>query len=48
MPGRAVEGEVGQDLADDRAELEPVPGEAGAEDGQLRLGVPVDQKVLVR
>ena len=41
-------GEVGEDLADDRAELEAVAGEAGAEDGELGLRMAVDQEVLVR
>ena len=35
VTGGAVEGEVGQDLADDRGELEAVAGEAGG-DGHLR------------
>ena len=48
MARLAVEREVGQDLADDRAELEAVAGEAGADDGVLALRVAVDQEVLVR
>ena len=48
VPGLAVEREVGEDLADDGAELEPVTGEPGADDGELGVRVAVDEEVLVR
>jgi len=48
MRCRAFEGEIGEDLADDRAELEAVAGEACADDGVLRLGVPANEEMLVR
>ena len=48
MARLAVEGEVGEDLPDDRAELEAMAGEAGSDDGVLRLGMTVDKEVLVR
>ncbi len=44
---RAVDREVGEDLADDRAELVPVTGEPGADDGGRALRVAADQEVLV-
>ena len=43
----AVGRQVGEDLADDRAELEAVAGEAGPDDDVRRLGMEVDEEVLV-
>ena len=43
----AVEREVGEDLADDAAELEAVAGEAGGDDDLRRVGEQVDDEVLV-
>ena len=47
MARRALDGEVGEDLSDDRAELVAVPGEAGGDDGRRGVRVPVDEEVLV-
>ena len=44
----AVEREVGEDLADDGAELVAVAGEAGADDGGRGVRVAIDEEVLVR
>ncbi len=42
-----VESEVGEDLADDGAELEPAAGEPCAEDHTLALRVPVEDEIHV-
>jgi hypothetical protein len=43
----AAGNEVGHDLADDAAELEPVPRTRGDDEHLRRVGVPVDDEVLV-
>ena len=43
----AVDREVGEDLADDRAELVAVAREPGADDCRWRVRVAVDEEVLV-
>ena len=48
VPRPAVDGKVGEDLTDDRAKLEAMPGEARADDDRRRLGMAVDQEMLVR
>ena len=48
MPSPTVEGEVGENLADDRAELEAVAGEAGSEEPRWGVRVTIDEEVLVR
>lgn len=42
-----VESKVGEDLADDGAELEPATGEPCAEDHTFALWVPVEDEILV-
>jgi hypothetical protein len=48
VAGLAVEHEVGEDLAHDRAELETVTREPGCDDCEVGLGMPVEEEVLVR
>src|SRR6266545_7065364 len=48
VPRRAVDRQVGEDLADRAAELEAVAGEARADDDVRRVRVAVDHEVLVR
>ena len=44
---RSVERELGDDLADDRGELEAVAREAGGDDGRGALRMQVDEEMLV-
>ena len=46
--GRAVHGEIGQDLADTRAELVAVPGEACSDNDIAVLGQHIQDEMLVR
>src|SRR5262249_44397008 len=46
--GRPVDGEVGEDLADHRGELEAMPGAGGGERDARRSGMAVDDELLVR
>jgi hypothetical protein len=48
VAGLAVQGEVGGDLAEDAAELEPVPGAASDAHAAGRIGVEIDDEVPVR
>src|SRR5206468_11351694 len=47
VPGRSRRGEIGEDLADHRGELESVPGAGGGDDDIGRAGVSVDQEIAV-
>ena len=48
VAGGPIEREVGDDLADDGAELEAVAREAGCDDGGRALRMQVDEEMLVR
>src|SRR5205823_4268878 len=48
VPRAAVEREIGEDLADHAAELEPVPREAGGDEHRRGARRAIDDEVLVR
>lgn len=47
MPGIPIDGQVGQDLSDDAAELEAMTGEPGSQMNAWFAGQRVDDEVLV-
>ena len=47
MVGRPVDREIGEHLPDHRAELVAVAREAGGDDRRVRVGVAIDEEVLV-